>query len=1001
MSTTTSSQEPSHKAYVLLLSAVDKTAISDFALRVEQAEIVEQCLRVLSALFDYARQSEQGRLLESCILLQRALTIRMWEHIGPSRSIFELCRLIAPAVVPRFVENGIASIGDVMQLSAKDLQHILRCSNEDVHNVLRFGCTMSASQLVASAKVLQKHQLEVTIVPARTAASSLSVPVSTHRQRVDDFPYEYHAQDFTSHSFHMICWHAESYRLLAYRKFSSTRTTMTFTINLSDSSVQGAAQVQISLICVDMAGLDYCGNYGNASPAALGEGEGLRHAVVSATSSPNEDSPSPQSSSSSPAVGIDAGATMAPGRKCEENRLGRDGDYDGYYGYEDGESQADSQDKYHHNNHASHGSTMVQQKLKSSYFQSPPPSTNLTNDTKGSSNSSSKKKKPLRHSRVANKKSARVSAAAGSNQIGSAAHAAAPGATRGRGASQKTRGNKSSVTGRMLPVGSGNGTTGNSRKGGSGAGGERRQGVDFGMFEYKSFRERRSLEQQQERGMYATQEGYTPTTTRSHQSLPASHFSPAPRYSRFTGTGTAAGDMTNVQNGSDLSPAPPYSPTFARNGQQRAELDVPAPILSSSDIRSDPTVGCGDGDRNGVVCVGDSSNISTISNDLNRLRRKAEEVQTAQSYPIKKYRSRLHTAPGQVAATAVTESTKINPHDEVGCSESMNSDEALAMPLHPHEGLSHPAVATGTYTSQYSLNVPQPPPMLTGMLPSMQASRSSGNITQGYQVFQPQQRFPDFQTSQVSSISHPAAPAPPGTNGNSFWNVTPLLHSMNGGVPGGSGAGQAQGQPVERQHLLPWNHRTASNTFDTGHTCIGSIESSGNGGIMVTRSQAPTSYGLTFPDRTEASTMLSKQPREGTTIANHARPAMLHAPVSISAPSMAVNAAATTGGSACRHQLPRHFMRHPEQRLVVSAPPSHSPVAGEGDKCPDRTNTKSSSRNPNLGSFIEKSPTDNSLQQQVDAASIKASGLLGNEMDSISGGDVGSCAVDLFEKGFL
>lgn len=94
-------QEPCHKAYVLLLSAVDKTEIPEFSLRVEQSEIVEQCVRILSAVFDNALEREKGMLLESCILFKRALLLQMWDDIGTNRSVFELCPELPAALLPR------------------------------------------------------------------------------------------------------------------------------------------------------------------------------------------------------------------------------------------------------------------------------------------------------------------------------------------------------------------------------------------------------------------------------------------------------------------------------------------------------------------------------------------------------------------------------------------------------------------------------------------------------------------------------------------------------------------------------------------------------------------------------------------------------------------------------------------------------------------------------------------------------------------------------------
>ena len=82
-------QEPSHKAYVLLQAAVAKIDIKNFSLRVEQSEIVDSGLRVLSALIELCKERYHGKLLDSSLLLDRSLRCRMWESNFPS--IYHQC----------------------------------------------------------------------------------------------------------------------------------------------------------------------------------------------------------------------------------------------------------------------------------------------------------------------------------------------------------------------------------------------------------------------------------------------------------------------------------------------------------------------------------------------------------------------------------------------------------------------------------------------------------------------------------------------------------------------------------------------------------------------------------------------------------------------------------------------------------------------------------------------------------------------------------------------
>jgi hypothetical protein len=58
---------------------VSSVEIKDFSLKVEQAEIVESALRILSALKELAIERGAGSVQESAVLLDRALRTRMWE----------------------------------------------------------------------------------------------------------------------------------------------------------------------------------------------------------------------------------------------------------------------------------------------------------------------------------------------------------------------------------------------------------------------------------------------------------------------------------------------------------------------------------------------------------------------------------------------------------------------------------------------------------------------------------------------------------------------------------------------------------------------------------------------------------------------------------------------------------------------------------------------------------------------------------------------------------
>lgn len=77
-------QEPCLKSYVLLQAAISRIDIKDFSMRVEQSEIVECALRILSALIELCKERYYGKLLETSILVDRSLRCRIWDVNYPS-----------------------------------------------------------------------------------------------------------------------------------------------------------------------------------------------------------------------------------------------------------------------------------------------------------------------------------------------------------------------------------------------------------------------------------------------------------------------------------------------------------------------------------------------------------------------------------------------------------------------------------------------------------------------------------------------------------------------------------------------------------------------------------------------------------------------------------------------------------------------------------------------------------------------------------------------------
>jgi hypothetical protein len=230
-------QEPCHKAYVLLLSAIDKAEIPEFSLRVEQSEIVEQCVRILSALFDNALEREKGMLLESCILFKRALMLQMWDDIGPHRSIFELTPKLPTALIPRFIECGLNSITDFLSHAPNDLQGILRCSLADLRNLQAF------------TKTIQQSKLEVEILDVHDDQIHLKVHPLVEIENIEP-----NASNLQPRIFHLICYDSES-SLVCYRRLHSVATTVEYQIHCN--KIVSVESLWVLLLCEDMIGLDY------------------------------------------------------------------------------------------------------------------------------------------------------------------------------------------------------------------------------------------------------------------------------------------------------------------------------------------------------------------------------------------------------------------------------------------------------------------------------------------------------------------------------------------------------------------------------------------------------------------------------------------------------------------------------------------------------------------------------------------------------------------------
>jgi len=135
-------KESSHKAYVLMQAAVSRVPLGsgdgDWALRVEQSEIVEQALRILAALVEYAKESNKGALLEAAIVVERALKLRCWGDGTDSPLLQQpVFSKLTGAVVKKIQDRGLG-FRDLDGLQLHEIRELIVCNDaeaQELHNL--------------------------------------------------------------------------------------------------------------------------------------------------------------------------------------------------------------------------------------------------------------------------------------------------------------------------------------------------------------------------------------------------------------------------------------------------------------------------------------------------------------------------------------------------------------------------------------------------------------------------------------------------------------------------------------------------------------------------------------------------------------------------------------------------------------------------------------------------------------------------------------------------
>lgn len=225
------------KAYVLIQSAVSKTFIVDFSLRIEQADIVEQLARVLLALQEHCIERGKGKLLESCVLVRRALVTRQWEN--QRTHFFEQFDDISDSLKSSLRthhasdddHNVPVCYSDLNSSTVQDVRRKYMCSNEDAAALLRH--ISEAKNSAFSVKTSRRNSQLCFLV------SHAEVEKTIDTSKIPNVL--------------LIAYEITSGKLLCYRILTPlTKSEITVPVhNIENSSIQ------ISLLNYNLAGLDW------------------------------------------------------------------------------------------------------------------------------------------------------------------------------------------------------------------------------------------------------------------------------------------------------------------------------------------------------------------------------------------------------------------------------------------------------------------------------------------------------------------------------------------------------------------------------------------------------------------------------------------------------------------------------------------------------------------------------------------------------------------------
>lgn len=150
-------QEPHHKAYVLLLAAIEFAVVHDFALKIEQSNIVESAVRIIKMIIEYSAERKQGFLLENAIRLRRSLEMRSW---CDRHNVLCECPGIDDVLRSNIRESGSRSLSDLQSIDVHQVQSLYKCANYEAQQLVRFARSICGKSVRAK---IYKDSTSLTI----------------------------------------------------------------------------------------------------------------------------------------------------------------------------------------------------------------------------------------------------------------------------------------------------------------------------------------------------------------------------------------------------------------------------------------------------------------------------------------------------------------------------------------------------------------------------------------------------------------------------------------------------------------------------------------------------------------------------------------------------------------------------------------------------------------------------------------------------------------------